>query len=155
MNNIKAVFKIIRPLNILITFLSVIVAGIIAQGYNGISLILSFAALSEALAFSAGNIINDIFDIEIDKLNKPERVLPKGEITKQTALIVYILFVLFSNFISFYVNTTVFIIIICTNLILFLYSFVLKRRSEEHTSELQSHSFISYAVFCLKKKKIK
>src|ERR1051326_9406448 len=29
----------------------------------------------------------------------------------------------------------------------------LLRRSEEHTSELQSHSFISYAVFCLKKKK--
>src|SRR5213080_5208325 len=27
------------------------------------------------------------------------------------------------------------------------------RRSEEHTSELQSHSGISYAVFCLKKKK--
>ena len=26
-------------------------------------------------------------------------------------------------------------------------------RSEVHTSELQSHSFISYAVFCLKKKK--
>src|ERR1051326_5097013 len=25
-------------------------------------------------------------------------------------------------------------------------------RLEEHTSELQSHSFISYAVFCLKKK---
>ena len=25
-------------------------------------------------------------------------------------------------------------------------------RSEEHTSELQSHSFTSYAVFCLKKK---
>src|SRR5881296_4257072 len=28
-------------------------------------------------------------------------------------------------------------------------------RSEEHTSELQSHSNISYAVFCLKKKKKK
>src|SRR5210317_168244 len=27
-------------------------------------------------------------------------------------------------------------------------------RSEEHTSELQSHSEISYAVFCLKKKKM-
>ncbi len=26
-------------------------------------------------------------------------------------------------------------------------------RSEEHTSELQSLGFISYAVFCLKKKK--
>ena len=32
--------------------------------------------------------------------------------------------------------------------------FALATRSEEHTSELQSHSFISYAVFCLKKKKI-
>ena len=30
---------------------------------------------------------------------------------------------------------------------------VISQRSEEHTSELQSHSFISYAVFCLKKKK--
>src|ERR1051326_7298473 len=26
-----------------------------------------------------------------------------------------------------------------------------ENRSEEHTSELQSHSFISYAVFCFKK----
>jgi tripartite-type tricarboxylate transporter receptor subunit TctC len=28
-----------------------------------------------------------------------------------------------------------------------------QRRSEEHTSQLQSRSTISYAVFCLKKKK--
>ena len=33
-----------------------------------------------------------------------------------------------------------------------LVSAIKKERSEEHTSELQSHSFISYAVFCLKKK---
>src|SRR3546814_10745579 len=32
-------------------------------------------------------------------------------------------------------------------------SAALKRRSEEHTSELQSLMRISYAVFCLKKKK--
>src|SRR5210317_1523861 len=31
--------------------------------------------------------------------------------------------------------------------------FLSTSRSEEHTSELQSHSEISYAVFCLKKKK--
>src|ERR1051326_9570962 len=36
----------------------------------------------------------------------------------------------------------------------FLHSIMIQeKRSEEHTSELQSHSFISYAVFCLKKKK--
>ena len=32
---------------------------------------------------------------------------------------------------------------------------VVQRRSEEHTSELQSQSTISYAVFCLKKKRKK
>ena len=30
----------------------------------------------------------------------------------------------------------------------------LSERSEEHTSELQSHHMISYAVFCLKKKRV-
>ena len=30
---------------------------------------------------------------------------------------------------------------------------LVQRRSEEHTSELQSRETISYAVFCLKKKK--
>src|SRR5213080_763754 len=33
------------------------------------------------------------------------------------------------------------------------FGLLLNSRSEEHTSELQSHSGISYAVFCLKKKK--
>ena len=36
---------------------------------------------------------------------------------------------------------------------LFIGKILFDIRSEEHTSELQSHSFISYAVFCLKKKK--
>src|SRR3546814_4961326 len=33
-------------------------------------------------------------------------------------------------------------------------AFIAQRRSEEHTSELQSLMRISYAVFCLKKKKL-
>src|SRR3546814_4890411 len=36
---------------------------------------------------------------------------------------------------------------------LMLITFIVKSRSEEHTSELQSLMRISYAVFCLKKKK--
>src|SRR3546814_1594336 len=37
----------------------------------------------------------------------------------------------------------------------FTLDFLMKYRSEEHTSELQSLMRISYAVFCLKKKKQK
>src|SRR6056300_1180440 len=37
-----------------------------------------------------------------------------------------------------------------TSALLFVLSY--RKRSEEHTSDLQSHSEISYAVFCLRKK---
>src|SRR6056300_1856220 len=42
-----------------------------------------------------------------------------------------------------------------STILIHLLFFILIIRSEEHTSELQSHSEISYAVFCLKKKKTK
>src|SRR3546814_1103869 len=42
-----------------------------------------------------------------------------------------------------------------TTLLAFFQRAPTKRRSEEHTSELQSLMRISYAVFCLKKKKPK
>src|SRR3546814_8094571 len=42
----------------------------------------------------------------------------------------------------------------CAEKIRRMFDFVSNRRSEEHTSELQSLMRISYAVFCLKKKKI-
>ena len=124
MQKIKAVFIIIRPLNILITFISVIVGGIIALKSNLIPQLLLLAAISESLTFSAGNIINDIFDLEIDKINRPDRVLPKGDITKNLAGIIYLLFVLLAIYISYNINPLVFKIILITNIILFLYSFI-------------------------------
>ncbi len=127
MIKLKAIFKIIRPFNILITFISVIVAGIIALGVNMIPQILVLAAISESLTFSAGNIINDLFDIEIDKINRPERVLPKGDMKKNEAVFIYLVFVLLSIILSYKINPTVFVIIVLTNLILFLYSFAIKK----------------------------
>jgi len=127
MDKIKAVFKIIRPLNILITFISVIVGGIIALKSNFIPQSLLFAALAEALTFSSGNIINDIFDLEIDKINRPERVLPSRIITINLAGIIYLLFALLAVYISYNINPTVFKIILITNIILFLYSFIIKK----------------------------
>src|SRR3546814_7047723 len=42
-----------------------------------------------------------------------------------------------------------------SDLIIVVFAVVVIGRSEEHTSELQSLMRISYAVFCLKKKKVK
>src|SRR3546814_3447622 len=56
----------------------------------------------------------------------------------------------FGNFVmggNFVIGLIVFAILVIVNFV------VITKRSEEHTSELQSLMRISYAVFCLKKKK--
>lgn len=51
--------------------------------------IISYVTLS-----SAGNVINDIYDIAIDKINRPKRPIPSGKITKCEAKITFILLLL-------------------------------------------------------------
>src|SRR3546814_1418864 len=66
-----------------------------------------------------------------------------------------LLLVLFGymNFSSFLIYYIVIYGLICLFLLLQLVTSGEFKRSEEHTSELQSLMRISYAVFCLKKKK--
>jgi len=46
--------------------------------------------LSTVLIAAAGYIINDYFDVEIDKINKPERVIIDNFISKKTAMQLYL-----------------------------------------------------------------
>jgi len=70
---LTAIIKIIRPLNFLITFASVIVAAVICLPGHSIEINVILAALSASLVMASGNIINDIYDIAIDKINKSLR----------------------------------------------------------------------------------
>jgi geranylgeranylglycerol-phosphate geranylgeranyltransferase len=76
---IKGAFRLVRPLNVAITMVAVYAAGIIsAPSYYSPKLILAIIASAFIAAF--GNIINDIFDLELDRKAKPFRPLPSGEI---------------------------------------------------------------------------
>jgi len=119
--------RISRPVNALITFLVISVACIISiyGDYSVLKIIL--AGLSGALTASAGNVINDYFDINIDKINRQGRVLPKGELTLKEALNFYIFLtgiaLLFSVFISLLALLEVFF----AAALLFLYSYKIKK----------------------------
>lgn len=126
MNKITAIVKIIRPVNIIIVLISVVISTVIcAAGYYPVSLII-YASLSAGFAAAAGNIINDIFDIKIDILNRPSRPLPSKVITKGQALIIYFLSVILSLYLGYLINTAAFITALCADIILFVYSFKLK-----------------------------
>lgn len=119
--------KLIRPLNCLITFISVLAAAFISAGeYFPFNTVLS-AAIAAALVAAAGNVINDYFDVEIDKIAHPDRPLINGKILKKNALNFYFLLNLAALIIAYFISTTVFGIVLLSIILLLLYSFSLKK----------------------------
>lgn len=119
-------FVIIRPVNLLIVFTAVIISGWICTAVNFPTGIVLLAALSASLTASAGNVINDFFDYESDKINHPERVVPSGKLRLQQVLVFYFFLVLLSLFLSYLINTACFVIVVLSNLLLFFYSYKFK-----------------------------
>ena len=124
---LTAILKIIRPLNFLITFVSIIVAAIICSPDKLPGLNVFLAALTASLVLASGNSINDIHDIEIDRINKPLRPLPSGKLSIKEAYRLYILLVIVSIVLSFLVSEMALIIVLISILLLFLYSKYLKQ----------------------------
>lgn len=124
---IIAAFKIIRPINAVIAFVSVIVAAFFCSPEEIAWFSVLLASFAAAFTLSAGNIINDIYDLGIDKVNRPERPLPSGKISKNSALILYFLLIAASLILSWFINLYAFIIVIIATILLVLYSKFLKR----------------------------
>lgn len=79
------------------------------------------------LVCAYGNIINDIMDIEIDRINNPKRPLVSGRVKKKFVLIISILFILVSVIISSFLGFKPLLLVIITILLLFFYSFYFKK----------------------------
>ncbi len=124
---LTAIVKIIRPLNFLITFISVILAAILCHPSEFSFVKILSAALAAGLTAASGNIINDIYDIEIDKVNRPLRPLPSNKIKIKEAYGLYILLVVISIILSYLVSEVALVIVLISILLLFLYSKYLKR----------------------------
>ena len=125
-STLKSFIQIIRPVNFAITFLSVIVAAAICIDgeYQVYKIIL--AAFSASLTLSAGNIINDIKDIAIDKVNHPERPLITGKITVSQAKAEYVSLTFIALLLSFIINLPAFVIALSATVLLLQYSYYFK-----------------------------
>jgi geranylgeranylglycerol-phosphate geranylgeranyltransferase len=89
----KDAIEILRPINDIMGSLTVII-GILntRSGIDPIILILNIilGVLTYIFIAGSGMVINDYYDIEIDKINRPERPIPRGSITLKQALILWI-----------------------------------------------------------------
>jgi len=90
MRPVRAGVRLVRPTNVVVSFLGTIVGGLAAAAV-GLDLprtgwlLLALAACSTALVTAAGNVLNDLGDLEGDRLNHPDRPLVTGEVSPSTA----------------------------------------------------------------------
>ena len=79
-------------------------------------------AFSCGLLASAAHTINNIYDLEIDKINKPFRGLPSKKINLRESWIITIIFYLFSLFLAFYIGWFFFILVLIMSFFTIVYS---------------------------------
>jgi len=126
MNKILLLIKLSRPINVFISFLTIIVAAELAWGLDPLENVL-LAALSAALITIGANVINDYYDIDIDRVNKPKRPLAAGDVSKKTAMVYFVSVYIIAWCLAIYINFAMFLIAFTTSVILYFYSFRLKR----------------------------
>jgi geranylgeranylglycerol-phosphate geranylgeranyltransferase len=115
---------ITRPVNSLVAGLAAIIAYLIDTGtVIPESLLLFFIV---ALITAAGNVINDFFDAEIDAINRPDRPIPSGAVSRGAARGFAVTLFLAGILISFFTNPLCVGIAIFNTILLIAYAAKLK-----------------------------
>ena len=122
-----AYFQLSRPMNVLMTFVSIPVACWIAGGISLSWFIILFAGMTGALVAAGANAINDVFDIDIDRINRPDRPLPCGKLTQYEAKRMWLIVSSTAIGINLFLNTAALLITVFSIALLYCYSARLKR----------------------------
>jgi geranylgeranylglycerol-phosphate geranylgeranyltransferase len=124
MQQIKGLYKLSRPLSSFSGVLAVILGGYVA--HTGEWLKVGLAGSAALLVAAAANAWNDYLDIEIDRINQPNRPLPSGLISLPTARNFSLWTSVVALIIAYFISLPVFLITLFFILVLYLYSWKLK-----------------------------
>lgn len=126
MKRVKSFLELTRPLNSLITAFAVFMGAWVGGWVDSLDKLI-FALVSASFISAGGYVINDFFDLEIDRVNKPQRPLPRGEIKPKSALVFSFILFLGGLILSLLIKESAFFLALLTVVLLVLYSFKLKR----------------------------
>lgn len=124
MEQIKGLYKISRPVTTLTGALAVVMGGYVAGTGEWLNIML--AVLATILVSASANAWNDYLDIEIDRINRPDRPLPSGQVSPRAAKWFSLTLAVLSLLIAASINLPSFIIVLFANLLLYIYSLKLK-----------------------------
>jgi geranylgeranylglycerol-phosphate geranylgeranyltransferase len=87
------------------------------------------ASIAAGLIGGGGMVVNDIFDIEIDRINKPSRPLASGRISPRSASLFYAVLTAVGLLLNLFIHSTAQAIAAGAALLIFFYSYRLKSTS--------------------------
>lgn len=122
--SLSGLLAIIRPANSVVAGIAAIVAYLIATGTLAAPVLLLFCVV--LLVTAAGNTINDYFDAEIDAVNRPDRPIPSGSVSRNTAWQFAAFLFCAGIIVSFFLNTLCWGIAVFNTLLLIAYAARLK-----------------------------
>ena len=125
-DRIRYFILLTRPLNVVISMLSIFIGAFITGTISPLGKVL-LASLSGGLIAGGANTINDYYDIEIDKINKPHRPIAAGKVSLTEGFIYAIVLFFIGIIIGWLINWQAFAISLFSSFLLFLYSSRLKR----------------------------
>ena len=121
---LREYYRLGRPINALAGCIAVLLSGYVAAPASWWPVIM--AAITVLLITVSTNAWNDYVDIEIDRVNKPERPLPAGLISPRDALLFSAVGTALSLLAAAFINQPAFLIALGSNILLYLYSWKLK-----------------------------
>lgn len=121
-----SIVKMSRPINCIITFITIVAACIICGDTDQVFWKALVGGVVGVLVAASGNIINDYFDFESDKINHPNRVLPTGILDPRTALRAYYISVAVSVFLVLFLGFDSLIVVLLSMVLLYFYSLKFK-----------------------------
>lgn len=124
-----SLIRLSRPHNLIITLLGVVVgASIVEPGVFRSIQGLLIASVPPILVAAGGYIVNDYYDIDIDRRSKPWRPLARGDIEPSHALVASILLMILGFLASLLISNPLLALFVAANAILtYAYSWRLKR----------------------------
>lgn len=130
MQTLSAYIRLLRPLNLAITLTGVALGGVLAAGVAILlpvpdrALVLATAAA--VLIAAGGNAVNDLFDERIDRVNRPDRPLPSGQVSREGVRAVWLAATASGIFLATLVSTSHLLMAAAAALVLYFYSRRLK-----------------------------
>lgn len=124
MSQLKGLYKLSRPMTSLSGALAVLLGGYVAGTGEWVKIIL--ACITTVLVAASANAWNDYLDVDIDRINQPNRPLPSGQVSLRNAVIFSIAMAILACFTAYLINNTAFLIAVASCLLLYIYSWRLK-----------------------------